>query len=171
VNTTESTTTQVHRVYIKASAQAIWDAITKPEWTARYGFTGYVDYDLRPGGDYKVRATEQFRQAALERGNDLPEVIIDGEVLEADPPHRLVTTFRMLMDPQVAAEKVTRVTYEIKEGADGVCSLTLTHELEGAPILAAIVGGKFADQGAGGGHTWVLSDLKTLLETGKAFAE
>jgi uncharacterized protein YndB with AHSA1/START domain len=98
-------------------------------------------------------------------------VIIDGEVIEADPPHRLVTTFRMLMDPQVAAEKVTRVTYEIKEGADGICSLTLIHELEGAPILASIVGGRLADQGAGGGHTWVLSDLKTLLETGKAFAE
>jgi uncharacterized protein YndB with AHSA1/START domain len=171
VTTTDSTTTQIHRVYIKASAQEIWDAITKPEWTARYGFTGYVEYDLRPGGDYKVRPTEQFRQGALERGNDLPDVIIDGEVLEADPPHRLVTTFHMLMDPVVAAEKVTRVTYEIKETDNGVCSLTLIHELEGAPILASIVGGRFADQGAGGGHTWVLSDLKTLLETGKAFAE
>ena len=57
MTTTETTTTQIHRVYIKASAQEIWDAITKPEWTARYGYTGYVDYDLRPGGDYKVRAT------------------------------------------------------------------------------------------------------------------
>ena len=59
--TEHSTTTQVYRVYIKATPQAIWDAITKPEWTQRYGYTGLVDYDLRPGGTYRVRPTEQFR--------------------------------------------------------------------------------------------------------------
>ena len=91
--TTETpTTTQVCRVYIKAAPEAIWDAITKPGWTERYGYTGFVDYDLRPGGAYKVRATESFRAAAAARGGDLPEVIIDGEVLEADPPRKLVTT-------------------------------------------------------------------------------
>ena len=36
-------TTQVHRIYIKATPQAIWDAITKPEWTARYGYTGLAE--------------------------------------------------------------------------------------------------------------------------------
>jgi uncharacterized protein YndB with AHSA1/START domain len=168
--TTTTTTTQVHRVYIRASAQAIWDAITEPEWSARYGFGGYVHYDLRPGGRYYVNPDEPFRAAALERGNDLPEVIIDGEVLEADPPHRLVTTFRMLMDPRIAAEAPTRITHEIKDLDDGTCSLTLTHELEGAPTLALVVGGAFADQGAGGGHTWVLCDLKSLLETGSRMA-
>jgi uncharacterized protein YndB with AHSA1/START domain len=170
MTTTTLTTTQVYRVYIKATPEAIWDAITKPEWTARYGYTGLVDYDLRPGGAYKVRATEQFRAGAEAMGNTLPEFIIEGEVLEAEPPRRLVTTFRMLMDPEMAAEPVTRVTHEIKQGANGVCSLTLTHELEGAPRLAAVVGGQWEDQGAGGGHAWVLSDLKTLLETGKPFA-
>jgi uncharacterized protein YndB with AHSA1/START domain len=163
-----ATTTQVYRVYIKATPEAIWDAITKPEWTERYGYTGLVEYDLRPGGQYRVRATEPFRAAAEARGNHLPEVIIEGEVLEADPPRKLVTTFHMLMDPARAAEPVTRVTHEIKEGDNGVCSLTLVHELDGAPGLAAIVGGQLEDQGAGGGHAWVLSDLKTLLETGKA---
>ena len=165
-----TTTTQIYRVYIKAPAQAIWDAITKPEWTARYGYTGHVDYDLRPGGAYKVRPTQQFRAGAEARGNTLPDVIIEGEVLEADEPHRLVTTFRMLMDPTTASEPPTRITHEIVEHADGVCSLTLIHELEGAPVLAAIVGGRFEAQGAGGGHAWVLSDLKSLLETGSSFA-
>lgn len=164
-------TTQVYRVYIKTTPQAIWDAITQPEWTARYGFTGYVDYDLRPGGAYRVRATEQFRAGAAARGNELPEVIIEGEVLEADPPHRLVTTFHMLMDPGIAAEATTRITHEIKDVGNGLCSLTLTHELAGAPKLALIVSGAFEDEGAGGGHAWVLSDLKTLLETGRSFAE
>jgi uncharacterized protein YndB with AHSA1/START domain len=170
--TTEtSTTTQVYRVYIKATAEAIWDAITKAEWTERYGYTGLVDYDLRPGGAYKVRPTASFRAASEAQGFELPEVIIDGEVLEADPPHKLVTTFHMLMDPAVAAERVTRITHEIKEGANGVCTLTLTHELEGAPRLAGIVDGTSEAEGAGGGHAWVLSDLKTLLETGRSFAE
>ena len=39
---TTTTTTQVYRVYIKAIPEAIWDAITKPEWTERYGYTGLV---------------------------------------------------------------------------------------------------------------------------------
>jgi uncharacterized protein YndB with AHSA1/START domain len=169
-SSTQSRVVQVHRVYIRASAQAIWDAITQPEWTARYGYTGLVEYDLRPGGAYRVRPTEEFRAGATARGNDLPEVIISGEVIEADPPHKLVTTFRMLMDAQTAAEPATRVTHEIVERDNGVCSLTLTHELDGAPVLASIVGGLWEDQGAGGGHTWVLNDLKSLLETGRAFA-
>jgi uncharacterized protein YndB with AHSA1/START domain len=167
---TTTQTTQVYRVYIKATAEAIWDAITKSEWTQRYGYTGLVDYDLRPGGHYKVRPTPEFRAGAEARGNQLPEVIIEGEVLEADPPRKLVTTFHMMMDPQTAAEPATRITHEIKDTGNGVCSLTLTHELEGAPVLAAIVGGALEDEGAGGGHAWVLSDLKSLLETGKPLA-
>ena len=58
-----ASSTQVYRVYIKATPQAIWDAITKPEWTARYGYTGLVDYELRPGGAYKVYPTEPFKAA------------------------------------------------------------------------------------------------------------
>jgi uncharacterized protein YndB with AHSA1/START domain len=170
-SSTQSRVVQVHRAYIRASAQAIWDAITQPEWTTRYGYTGLVDYDLRPGGAYRVRPTEAFRAGAEARGNQLPEVIISGEVLEADPPRKLVTTFRMLMDEQTAAEPATRVTHEIADKGAGVCSLTLTHELDGAPVLAAIVGGQWEDQGAGGGHTWVLNDLKSLLETGRSFTD
>ena len=162
-------TTQIYRVYIKATPQAIWDAITKPEWTARYGYTGLVEYDLRPGGTYKVRATEPFKAASAAQGYSIPDVIIDGEVLEADPPHKLVTTFRMLMDPTMAEEPATRITHEIKETGEGVCSLTLTHELEGSPNLARLVGGALESGGAGGGHAWILSDLKTMLETGTPF--
>ncbi len=168
---TSSETTQVYRIYIKASAQEIWDAITKPEWTERYGYTGLVDFDLRPGGAYKVRPTAPFKQESEARfGGELPEFIIDGEVVEADPPHRLVHTFRMLMDPGMADEGFTRITYEIKE-LEHMCSLTLTHELEGAPKLASLVRGDQEEYGAGGGHAWVLSELKTMLETGKVFAE
>jgi len=163
-------TAQVYRIYIKATPEAIWDAITKSEWTERYGYTGIVDFDLRPGGAYAVQATKEFRAAAEAQGAQLPDVIIDGEVVEADRPRRLVHTFNMHMDPAMEAEPATRITYEIVDMGNGSCSLTLTHELEDAPRLAAIVSGALESEGAGGGHAWVLSDLKSLLETGKTLA-
>ncbi len=166
-----ASTVQVYRVYIKAGAQAIWDAITRPEWTNRYGYTGFAEYDLRPGGAYRVRANEEFKAAAAAGGFPCPDIVVDGEVVEVDPPRRLVTTWRLLMDPGMAAEGFTRVTYDIKE-LDGFCSLTVTHDLAGAPRLALLVSGAFEDMGGGGGggHAWVLSDLKSLLETGTTLA-
>jgi len=172
MTTTSTTTTQVYRVYIKATAEAIWQAITDPEWTNRYGYTGYAHYDLRPGGSYQVIANEEFKAAAAAGGFPCPDVVVDGEVLEADPPRKLVTTWRMLMDPGLAAEGFTRLTYEIKAVSDRACSLTVTHELDGAPGLASLVSGQNDDrgEGGGGGHAWVLSDLKSLLETGSTLA-
>ena len=163
-------TTQVYRVYIKASPQAVWDAITRPEWTERYGYGSRVEYDLRPGGTYRAFSTEEMKAARAEMGGGpVPDVIVDGEVIEADPPHRLVQTWRMLMDPGTTAEGFTRLTYEIVETRPGVSKLTLTHELEGAPRLATFVGGDMESIGAGGGWAEALSDLKTLLETGASF--
>jgi uncharacterized protein YndB with AHSA1/START domain len=167
---TETTTTQVYRVYIKATPQAIWDAITKPEWTERYGYSSLVEYDLRPGGEYLARPSDAMRAAGDAMGFPTPDVIVDGEVIEADPPRKLVQTWRLLMDPTTAAEPFTRLTYEIEESPNGVSKLTVIHDLEGAPALAAVVGGAGEAEGAGGGWAWVLSDLKTLLETGSGFS-
>jgi uncharacterized protein YndB with AHSA1/START domain len=153
-------TTQVYRVYIKATPQAIWEAITTPEWTERYGYGGRGEYDLRPGGSYVGYTSQAMRAVGA------PEVAVDGEVLEVDPPKKLVMTWRMLMDEQMASQGFTRLTYEIEEGKAGVSKLTLVHELEGAPTLALLLSGGLEDQGAGGGWAWVLSDLKSLLETG-----
>ena len=161
-------TTQVYSVYIKATPQAIWDAITRPEWSERYGYGGRVEYDLRPGGTYRVFASDDMKKARAEMGGGpTPDVIVDGEVVESDPPRKLVQTWRMLMDPQTEAEGFTRLTYEIAETNPGVSKLTLTHELEGAPRLALFLGGGMESQGAGGGWSEVLSSLKTLLETGQ----
>jgi uncharacterized protein YndB with AHSA1/START domain len=167
-----ATTTQVYRVYIKATPEKIWQAITDPEWTNRYGYTGFAHYDLRPGGALKVVPNDEFKAAAEAQGYPCPDVIVDGEVIEADPARKLVTTWRMLMDPETAAEGFTRITYEIKPLDAGYTSLTLVHELDGAPKLAALVSGQMEDagEGGGGGHAWVLSDLKTLLETGAPMA-
>jgi uncharacterized protein YndB with AHSA1/START domain len=162
---TETTvTTQVYRVYIKATPQAIWDAITKPEWTDRYGYGGTVEYDLRPGASYEVLAGAGMQAAGVSGP------VVDGEIIEADPPRKLVQTWRMLMDPELAAEGFTRLTYEIEEAEGGVSRLTVTHDLDGAPRLARMVAGEDEAGGAGGGWSWVLSDLKSLLETGKPLA-
>jgi uncharacterized protein YndB with AHSA1/START domain len=161
--TETSVTTQINRVYIRATPEAIWDAITKPEWSAKYGYGGDVEYDLRPGGAFRVHASKEFLAAGA------PEIVVDGEVVEADPPHRLVQTWRMLMDPDMASEGFTRLTYEIEPTETGT-KLTVIHELEGAPKLAAMIAGEHEAEGAGGGWAWVLSDLKSLLETGTTLA-
>ncbi|HXT35404.1 MAG TPA: SRPBCC family protein [Chloroflexota bacterium] len=157
-------TTQVHRVYIKATPEAIWKAITTPEWTRRYGYGGDVEYDLRPGGAYRALTSDEMRALGAS------DVAVDGEVIEADPPRRLVQTWRMVMDPAMEAEGFTRLTYEIEAIAGGATRLTIVHDLSGAPRLAAVVAGEFENEGAGGGWSWVLSDLKSLLETGTRLA-
>jgi uncharacterized protein YndB with AHSA1/START domain len=153
-------TTQVYRVYIKTTPQAVWDAITSPEWSAKYGYGGTVDYDLKPGGAFTAYTSEEMR--AMGAG----DVAIDGEVLESDPPHKLVTTWRMVMDDGLKDEGFTRITYEIQPSTEGVTKVTIIHELEGAPQLQLLLSGQWETQGAGGGWAWVLSDLKSLLETG-----
>jgi uncharacterized protein YndB with AHSA1/START domain len=158
--------TQVYRVYIKATPQAIWDAITSTEWTQRYGYRGPTEYDLRPGGAYRARATPEM----MKMGG--PEVMVDGEVIEADPPHKLVQTWRAHFDPETLAEGFTRLTWEIEvEPESGLSTLTVTHELEGAPKTAAMVANRLKLHEGGGGWAWILSDLKTLLETGKSLAD
>jgi uncharacterized protein YndB with AHSA1/START domain len=152
-------TTQVYRVYIKATPQAIWDAITKPEWTQRYGYRGIAEYDLRPGGKYRALAPADMQAMGM------PEVVVDGEVVEADPPRKLVQTWHPLWDEEIAAE-TTRVTFDIEEDDGGVTRLTVTHELEGAPRTAEQVASVARLHEGGGGWSWILSDLKTLLETG-----
>ena len=165
MTTATMVTTQMYRVYIKATPEAVWDAITKPEWTEKYGYGGIATYDLRPGGRYSVAPG-----AAMREHPGIPDVLVDGEVIEADPPRKLVQTWRMLMDPELAAEGFTRLTHEIEQIAGGATKLTIIHELERAPKLAVIVGGGAESQGAGGGWAWVLSDLKSLLETGSILA-
>lgn len=159
----KAATTQMYRVFIKATPEAIWDAITRPEWAQRYGYCVPVEYDLRRGGKYRAFANQAMK------GHGAPDVIIEGEVIELDPPRKLVQTWHPVWDPAGAAEPPTRLTFEIEPQKGGVSKLTVIHDVEGAPGVAKTVAGESAD--AGGGWAWVLSDLKTVLETGKAFSE
>ena len=108
-------TTQVYRVYIKATPQAIWDAITKPEWTERYGYGGRAEYDLRPGGAYR---------GVAERGDAR-----DGRArtwsstARSSRPIRRASSSRpggCSWTTAMAAEGFTRLTYEIDESEGGV---------------------------------------------------
>ena len=144
-----ATTTQVARVYIKASPEKIWEAITDPEWNERYGYPGRSEYDLRPGGAFRAVAPPD----AVAMG--MPEVVADGEVVEADPPRRLVQTWRFLYEP-LLSEGFTRLTWDIEEDDGGVTRLTITHELENAPMTAEQVASVARIFEGGGGWTMVL---------------
>jgi uncharacterized protein YndB with AHSA1/START domain len=137
-------TTQVYRIVIRATPQQIWDAITLPEFTRRY-FHGAA-ITITPDG------YASFGPDGASWG--------EAQVLEWEPPRRVVHGWRSLYDPQLAAEAESRVTWEIAPLDNGTCLLTVVHDrLEGAPQTAASVNGA--------GWTGVISALKTLLETGE----
>jgi uncharacterized protein YndB with AHSA1/START domain len=150
---------KVFEIYIRASAQAVWDAITRPEWTVRYGYKAASEYDLRPGGAFRALANAQMRSMGL------PEVIIDGEVVDVDAPAKLVHTYRFLFSGETEAEGFTRITWVVAPTAGGFTRLTVTHDVTDAPLMSGMISSRFSLQG-GGGWTWILSDLKSLLETG-----
>ena len=128
--TDKTATTQVYRIVIKASAQAIWDAITKPEWSERYAYGGRVAYELKAGGRYCHKASAEMKSMGL------PDEIIVGEVIESDPPRKLVQTWHPMFNPDIIAEPHTRLTYEIQENQGGICTVTITHDVTGAPMVA-----------------------------------
>jgi len=157
------TTAKVFEIYIRASAEQIWEAFTSPEWSAKYGYRGIYEYDLRPGGRFLCHPNEGMRKMGL------PDPIIDGEVVEAKRPNRLVQTYRFLFSKEDEAEGFTRITYDIAPTEAGFCRVTITHEVANAPRMARAISSRFDTRG-GGGWGWILSDLKSLLETGKPMA-
>lgn len=139
--------TQVYQVFIKASPEKIWAAITTPEYSVRY---------------FHGARIEVSPDRLISHGPD-GSVWGDEPVYEFDPPRRLVHQWRSLYDLEMAAEQPSRVTWEIEPQEGGYCKVTATHDrLEGAP--------KTAESVSGAGWMFVLSGLKTLLETGEALA-
>ena len=144
--TTMTEVTKVFRVYIRATPDEVWKAITDPDFTERYYYGTRVESSLAAGDAFVYRYA------------DGSGVALDGEVLESDPPRRLVQTFRALWTDEAAAEPPSRVTWEIELDDNGLTQLTVTHDrLDRSPHTAEIISGWF----------FILSGLKTLLETGK----
>ncbi len=135
---------KVYELYIRATPEAVWNAITDPAARSVYNFGVRVESDWTPG-------------SPIELVHDAASGLLGaGETLEADPPRRLVHTMIALWSDEVRAEGASRVTWEIEQVADS-CRLLLTHDQmrEGAnPELY-------------GGWPMILSGLKTWLETGQ----
>lgn len=162
-----TTDTQVFRIYIRATPDAIWQAITSPEWTERYGYKGRTEYELRAAGSVVGHATKEM----IELG--APAIMVKGEVLEADAPKKLVHTFQAQFNPETIAEPGVLVTYLIEPEDDGgLTKLTVINDANGSPITMGFLAGspgRLSD--GGGGYPFIISDLKTLLETGKSLQD
>ena len=143
MTTATATNTQVYQLFIRATPEQVWEAITKPEFTTQYFHASRIEMkngrrrSLRPEG----------------------ELWGDSAILEEDPPRRLVHEWQGLYDPELAAEEHEPRDVGDRAAEGGVTKLTLVHDrLEGAPRTAASVAG---------GWMFILSGLKTLLETGR----
>jgi uncharacterized protein YndB with AHSA1/START domain len=148
MTTNTAPATQTYHVFIRATPQRIWDAITTPELSPGYLFGALVETTGEIGSPFRYHSPDRTALWG------------DETVHDADKPHRLVVSYRALYNPDLAAEPPSRVTWQITGDQDGVSLLTVTHDhLENSPKTAARV----ADTG------WmrVLSGLKTLLETGQ----
>lgn len=141
---TMSDTKLVYEVFIRTTPQKLWRALTEPEFTRQY----FHGTEIRS----KLKKGEPFL-STLADGTKM----VDGEVLECDPPNRLVHTWRAHWSPDLSDELST-VSYLIEQKGE-VCKLTVIHELDGAPKTANSVKG---------GWPIIVSSLKTLLETGQA---
>jgi uncharacterized protein YndB with AHSA1/START domain len=137
----------VYTIYIAATPEKVWEALTSAEFSRKYFFGNAVEVDLRVGGAFIVRTPD----GALH---------ISGEVFECDPPKRLTFTFNVNWPALVEKLGPSLVTYEI-EPAGEVVKLTLLQSHD-RPIDDDIL--------SGGRQGWpaILSSLKSLLETGHA---
>jgi uncharacterized protein YndB with AHSA1/START domain len=135
---------KVYEIYIKTTPQLLWQAITDKNLRAKYNFGVGVESDWKKGSTYTGTSPA------------MPGSLLEGEILESDPPKKLVQSFRALWSDAVKAEGTSRVTWEIEPVGKDSCKLLVTHDQmrEGAnPEIY-------------GGWPMILSGLKTLLETG-----
>src|ERR1700761_4632152 len=136
--------TTVYTIYIAATPEQVWQALTTAELSRQY--FGAVEIDLRVGGAFIVRAPDGSPH-------------ISGEVFECDPPHKLTVTFNVNWPDLIETLGPTLVSYTIEQAGDAT-RLTMT-ESHDRPIDDDIL--------SGGREGWpaILSNLKSVLETGK----
>jgi uncharacterized protein YndB with AHSA1/START domain len=141
---TQAPAAQVYPLFIRATPERIWEAITNPDLVEQYFYGVRIEV---AGGVRRVTGPD---------GSPWGEE----PVIKCEPPRRLVHGWRSAYDPELAEEPESRVSWEIVPAGAGYSKLTLTHDqLERSPKTAAEV--------AGAGWMMVLSGLKTLVETGE----
>ena len=142
--------TFVYVTYIRTTPEKLWSALTDAEFIKQYWFGMHCESEFTTGSPWKLV-------------NDSGEVWDAGEIVEADPPRRLVIRWEHQMRPELKAEGASLCTMELVPAGQAV-RLTITHSVErdGSKLVEAVSGG------------WpkILSNLKSLLETGAiAFEE
>ena len=135
---------RIFEIYIRTTPERLWEAITDPDIRAKYNFGVRVDAEWKPGA--RIETTHA----------GAPFPLGEGEVLEVDPPRRLVHTMDAFFSEAAKAEPTSRVTWEIEPVGDS-CHLVLTHDQLREGANAQLYGG----------WPMILSGLKTWLETGE----
>ena len=134
----------VYVTYIKTTQEKLWAALTDKATMKKYWFGAYAETDWKPGSPWALKF-------------DDGRIADSGKILECDPPHRIVIRWINEWKPEIKAEGYSRCTMTL-EPYQGVMKLTIHHELEGE-------GTQFIDA-VSGGWPRILSNLKSLLETG-----
>ncbi|HTP77406.1 MAG TPA: SRPBCC family protein [Rhizomicrobium sp.] len=134
----------VYVTYIRATPAKVWDALTKPEFQRQYWYGMHQESEWTKGSAWAMKFTDG-------------RVADAGEILESEPPNRLVIKWRNEFRDELKAEGFSRCVYELAED-QGVVRLTITHSIErdNAKIIDAVSGG------------WprILASLKSYLENG-----
>jgi uncharacterized protein YndB with AHSA1/START domain len=145
--TDPSVSRYVYVTYIRTTPERLWSALTDPEFMRRYWFDMHQESEWQPGASWKMLFADG-------------RVADAGEVVEVDPPRRLVLSWRNEFRPELKAEGPTRCVYELEPVAGtGTVKLTVTHSAD-RPDAKTI-------QAVSGGWPLILSNLKSLLETGE----
>jgi uncharacterized protein YndB with AHSA1/START domain len=135
----------VYVTYIRTTPEKLWQALIDPEFTRRYWCETQQESEWRPGAPWRVMAPDG-------------RVADTGEILEFDPPRKLVLTWQNQLFPEARAEGHSRLTYELEKVGEEV-KFTLVHEID-KPDSKLI-------QAVSGGWPAILASLKSLLETGE----
>jgi uncharacterized protein YndB with AHSA1/START domain len=141
----ETPGTFVYVTFIRSTPEKVWAALTSPDIMKEYWFGMHQESDWTPGAPWRLLFPDG-------------RVADTGEILEADPPRRLVFRWRNEFRPELKAEGPARCTYEI-EPVEGAVKLTITHAMD-RPNTKFI-------EAVSSGWPLVLSNLKSLLETGQ----
>lgn len=148
--TTEAKPKLVHQIIINAPQARVWEAITTPEFTSHYYYGCTLQSDLTTGSPFTYYMS-----------NGSP--VVEGEVVLSDPPNRLVHTYHSLWAP-MNEDAPTKVTWELTAMPGGVTKVTVIHE--------DFQGETATYQGLqSGGWAWILSNMKTYLETGASMPQ
>jgi uncharacterized protein YndB with AHSA1/START domain len=135
----------VYVTYIRTTPEKLWRALLEPEFTRQFWCETWQDCEWRPGASWRLMTPDGH-------------VADVGEVLEIEPPRRLVVSWRNKLFADMEAEGDSRMTYELEPQGESV-KLSLIHEIA-RPDSKLI-------QSISNGWPAILSSLKSLLETGE----